>query len=106
MRSLIFCAVIIPELTTSHVSNISDYFNNSSATADELFQCVRPFCGVGAERVKNLRNFATKDFHDFKCKIENGTKYVILCVSSWRYWQWDRSKTWNDRYSCKYIVTT
>ena len=22
--------------------------NNSLATADELFECVRPFCGVGA----------------------------------------------------------
>ena len=26
--------------------------NNSSAVADELFECVRPFCGVAALRVK------------------------------------------------------
>ena len=26
--------------------------NNSSAVADELFECVRPFCGVGAQKVE------------------------------------------------------
>ena len=29
--------------------------NNSAAVADELFECVWPFCGVGALRVKNKR---------------------------------------------------
>ena len=29
--------------------------NNSSATAAELFECVGPFSGVGAERVRNFQ---------------------------------------------------
>ena len=29
--------------------------NNSSATAAELFECVGPFSGVDAERVKNFQ---------------------------------------------------
>ena len=28
--------------------NDQTHTNNSSATADELFECVWPFCGVGA----------------------------------------------------------
>ena len=30
--------------------------NNSSAVTDEYFECVWPFCGFGAERVKVLRH--------------------------------------------------
>ena len=30
----------------------SNTSNNLSATADKLFECVWPFCGVGALRVK------------------------------------------------------
>ena len=29
--------------------------NNSSVTAAELFECVEPFSGVGAERVRNFQ---------------------------------------------------
>ena len=36
--------------------------NNSSAFADELFECVCSFCGVGAQRVK----FSGKPFSTFQ----------------------------------------
>ena len=32
--------------------NGQTHSNNSSEFPDELFQCIRPFCGVGALRVK------------------------------------------------------
>ena len=32
--------------------NGQTHSNNSSQFPDELFQCIRPFCGVGALRVK------------------------------------------------------
>ena len=54
----------------SHVSNInpvsanptkwSKTFKNSSATAGKLFECVGPFCGVGASRVKK---FSSQYYH-------------------------------------------
>ena len=33
--------------------NGQTHSNNSSATADDLFECIWPFCMVGAYRVKN-----------------------------------------------------
>ena len=33
--------------------NGQTHSNKSSATADDLFECVWPFCRVGAYRVKN-----------------------------------------------------
>ena len=33
--------------------NSQRHSNNSSPTADELFECVLPFCGVGAENVNS-----------------------------------------------------
>ena len=36
--------------------NGKTHLNSSLATADELFESVWPFCGVGAQRVKTLSN--------------------------------------------------
>ena len=38
--------------------------NNPSAFADELFECVWPFCGIGAWRVKKPRS--TKGINDLR----------------------------------------
>ena len=54
-------SVIIPELTMNHVRNI--------------------VTGNISVNFKNQRNFVTKDFDDFKCKIGNGIK------SSWYVFQ-------------------
>ena len=32
------------------------HLDNSSAVADELFECVWPFCGAGTERIKYDKN--------------------------------------------------
>lgn len=76
---------IISELTTNGVTNI-------------LTAHIRV-------KFKNQRNFATKYFDGFKCKIKNGTKRSWY-FSGLRYWQWDKSRTWNGRCSCKYVVAT
>ena len=44
------------------LQNGQTHLNNSSATADELFKCVWPFCGVGTWRVNS---FHTSDLFLF-----------------------------------------
>ena len=41
-------------LYTPTSQNGQKHSNNSSAVADKFFECVWPFCGVGAYRVKSL----------------------------------------------------
>ena len=45
--------------------------NNSSAVADELFECVWPFCGVGAYRVNHSVPGNNKRSHIFKLAAKN-----------------------------------
>ena len=57
------------------------YSNNSSVTAAELFKCVWPFYGVGAQRVNSMRN-KSKLLIPFTCSkliiktLGQGVKYV------------------------------
>ena len=37
------------------LQNGQTHSNNSSAVADRLFECVWPFCGIGALRVKKVQ---------------------------------------------------
>ena len=47
--------IIYPNLTLSAPAsqNGQTHSNNSLAKADALFECVWPFCGIGAESVKS-----------------------------------------------------
>ena len=50
--------------------NDQTHSNNSLAKADELFECVLPFCGVDAERVKYASDsFVTWNILEFFDKI-------------------------------------
>ena len=52
--------------------NGQTHSNNSPAVADELFECVWPFCGIGTSRV-NFKN------------IKGGWKSMCRKVQSWSY---------------------
>ena len=71
------------------------YSNNSSAVADELFECVWPLCGVGSERVKVIVIGKRTCSSCIQCKLSlkiiwKSTLMDDTCISStsdyWRVW--------------------
>ena len=61
---------------------------NSSAAADELFECVWPFCRVGASKVKcEYRSFSRTTITN-ESKPDISPKYVTVI------WSWSPAKYW------------
>ena len=64
------------------------HLNSSSALADELFECVWPFCGVGAQRVKCFTNGDLMWIHPKQgtCDKEtNSPSFVDISIFTWFY---------------------
>ena len=60
-RASLSCAILdVLTLWALTLQNIQPYSNNSSATANELFECLWPICGVDTERVKISHAGSTK----------------------------------------------
>ena len=57
----------------SNLQNDQTHSNNSSAVAGELFECVWPFCGIGALRV----NSDYSSYRNYVRKVGNLSKNII-----------------------------
>ena len=55
--------------------------NKSSAFVDEFFECVWPFCGVGAQRVKGFDVFDVSIGYGKEPVAQNGLKITRLSVN-------------------------
>ena len=58
------------------IQNGQIHSNNSSAVRDELFECVRPFCGVGVKRVKGMRSKGKNSLVQFKVRRSRSRKFL------------------------------
>ena len=74
----------IPVLTLSATTpqNGQTHSNNSSATANELFDCVWLFCGVAAEGVKSTLNIPVpSNYKDIEIQYLDVSLILVFLIS-------------------------
>ena len=60
----------------STIQNGQIHSNNSSAVRDKLFECVRPFCGVGVKTVKGMRSKGKNSLAQFKVRLLRSRRFL------------------------------